>query len=169
MKKIIVATAIMGVLSSASVFANDGTVNFTGEILESACQIAVSDVNVDLGKIAKTSLDGQVGKTSAATKFNIELTGCPAELTGAAVKFDGTAVAGNDAQLALAEGSTAAGVAIQIVDAKGEPVSLFTNSSDYTLTEGENALDFYASYVSTDATVTAGTANGVASFSVTYK
>lgn len=168
MKKIIVATAVMGLLSSASVFAADGVVNFKGEIIDNACKVALESQDVSLGKISTNSLNG-AGKISALTEFTIDLKECPADIQ-AAVRFEGTAATADKKSLALTdEDGVATGVGIRITDAKDQPIVLFTDSSEYDITEGDNKLAFTASYIATDAAVTAGPANGVAIFSITYR
>ncbi|MBF4211801.1 type 1 fimbrial protein, partial [Pseudomonas donghuensis] len=51
----------------------------------------------------------------------------------------------------------------------GTPIPLHTTSTDYTLAEGSNSLDFVARYVSTGTAVTTGTANGTSQFTINYK
>ncbi|PUW38311.1 ferrous iron transporter B, partial [Cronobacter sakazakii] len=73
--------------------------------------------------------------------------------------------------LALTGGTGAAsGVGIQLVDADGTPLNLYTASADYALETGTvtNNLEFGARYIQTGATVTAGVANGSSTFTVTY-
>ncbi|AHG20962.1 ferrous iron transporter B [Chania multitudinisentens RB-25] len=169
-KNIIVATLVAaGAMGSVSAFAADGQINFTGEIIDSACEVVnnvSSPLNVSMGKIAKTAFSGK-GSTAAATKFTLQLNNCPATLTGATVKFDGTTVAGDNSVLALTSGG-ATGVGIQLSDSSSV-LALNTASASYPLqSTGTNNLDFVARYVATAATVTAGAANAVASFTINY-
>lgn len=119
---------------SASAFAatnGEGQINFTGEIIDSACQVVnglSNPLNVELGKVSKTVFTG-AGSTSTLTKFNIELTNCPETVTSAAINFGGTPDVNNNTALAITPDTDAAtGVAIQLVDASGQPVSLYTPS-----------------------------------------
>ncbi|MCF7352513.1 fimbrial protein, partial [Escherichia coli] len=59
-----------------------------------------ADQNVNLGKVNKTAFAG-VGSTAAPTEFHIDLTGCPATYTKAAVRFDGTEASNSDGDLAI--------------------------------------------------------------------
>lgn len=161
---------------SASVFAatnGEGQINFTGEIIDSACQVVNdlgSPLNVALGKVSKTVFTG-AGSASTLTKFTISLTNCPQTVTSASINFGGTPDSDNNAALALTPGADAAtGVAIQLVDSTAQPISLFTPSKAYPLTSGTtvNALDFGARYIQTKAAVTAGPANSVSTFTVIY-
>lgn len=161
---------------SASTFAatnGEGQINFTGEIIDSACQVVnglSNPLNVELGKVSKTVFTG-AGSTSTLTKFNIELTNCPETVTSAAINFGGTPDVNNNTALAITPDTDAAtGVAIQLVDASGQPVSLYTPSKEYPLTSGTavNDLEFGARYIQTQAAITAGPANSVSTFTVIY-
>lgn len=176
MKKQLLATAIAlasvsGVISGAH--AADGTINFTGEVLDAACTVdvgATSALTVDLGKVQKSAFSGD-GSTAAATKFTLKLSACPESVTSATVKFDGTAFAGDNTVLALTSGTgVATGVGIQLMDATNTVVPLFTASSAYTLTtDAENDLDFYARYIQKGDTIAAGKADATASFTIDYQ
>ncbi|WP_411750951.1 fimbrial protein [Serratia sp. (in: enterobacteria)] len=174
MKKNFIAAAIAtaSILSAASAFAADGQVNFNGEIIDAACTVVNSVSNpldVTLGKVAKTAFTG-AGSTAAATKFTLQLKDCPETVTSATVKFDGTSVTGDNSVLALTtETGVATGVGIQLSDASNAVLPLYTASTAYPLVStGVNNLDFVARYIATSATVTAGPANSVASFTVNY-
>lgn len=170
-KNLIVATlTAAAALCSASSFAQDGTVNFTGEIIDSACTVDIGSNNtmvVDLGKVAKTAFTG-VGSTASATKFTLVLKDCPATVSSAKVKFDGTGYANDNTVLALTPGATTAtGVAIQLSDA-ANVLPLATSSASYPLSStGVNNLDFFARYIA-KGTVVAGLANSTANFTVNY-
>ncbi|MCQ4445725.1 fimbrial protein [Enterobacter cloacae] len=161
---------------SASAFAatnGEGQINFTGEIIDSACQVVnglSNPLNVQLGKVSKTVFTG-AGSTSTLTKFDIQLKDCPETVTSAAINFGGTPDANNNATLALTPDADAAtGVAIQLVDASEQPVSLYTPSQQYPLASGTtvNDLIFGARYIQTGAAITAGPANSVSTFTVIY-
>ncbi|MFP2514729.1 fimbrial protein [Buttiauxella agrestis] len=176
MKKNLIAVAVLAtsVFGVASAMAADGQVNFTGEIIDTPC-VAVNTpsnpLEVKLGKVGKTAFTG-AGSTAAATKFTLQLTDCPATVSTASVKFDGTSDAGNNSVLALTqESGVATGVGIQLSDDANTVVPLFTASKAYALQTGVgvmNDLDFVARYVATSDNVTAGTANSMASFTINY-
>ena len=149
---------------SASTFAatnGEGQINFTGEIIDSACQVVnglSNPLNVQLGKVSKTVFTG-AGSTSTLTKFDIQLKDCPETVTSAAINFGGTPDANNNATLALTPDVDAAtGVAIQLVDASEQPVSLYTPSQQYPLASGTTVNDLIlgARYIQTGAAITAG-------------
>lgn len=167
------AVAVTAALSMSQVFASAGTVNFTGEILDSACAVDVASQNqsVSLGAHNKTEFVSQ-GDRTAAKDFNIVLKDCPVSVTSAKVRFDGMPDASNANLLAI-DGSVAGaatGVAINLMTADMSDLPLHgENSYSYALSSTQdNTLSFYAQYKSTAASVTAGPANSVANFSVIY-
>ncbi|MDF3660558.1 fimbrial protein, partial [Enterobacter hormaechei] len=108
---------------------------------------------------------------STLTKFDIKLTNCPETVTSAAINFGGTPDADNNAALALTPDTDAAtGVAIQLMDASGQPVTLYTPSQQHLLAPGaeRNDVDLGARYIQTQAAITAGPANSVSTFTVIY-
>ncbi|CNG96668.1 putative mannose-resistant/Proteus-like fimbrial protein [Yersinia aldovae] len=172
MKNIITAL-VLGLGVSSMAHAADGTINFTGNIIEQACDITsgvAGTQTVNLGNIAKSNLSG-AGKTSGSTKFSIVLADCPVDFipTSVSVKFDGTSVAADTSLLALTAGQTATGVGVQILEADGNtPVPLRTASVQQTLVSGgTTTLDFVARYKAV-AVATAGTANASTTFVVDY-
>ena len=172
MKKTLLAmvmagTALVGMNNMAQ--AADGTVHFTGTITADACTIngGTPDQTVDLGTVSSSAMAG-VATKSTPTKFALKLTACPAALTSAAVKFDGTSDAVDSTLLKLDTGSTATGVGIEIGEADGTPLGLFTASKSVAITGGAAELDFIGRYKSTIAAPTAGTANGTSQFTLNY-
>lgn len=170
MKKMVFGTCFM--LLAGNALASDGTINFTGNITDQTCKVDTGSQNlpVSLGNVAQTALNGAKGMRATPTKFSISVSECPETVTGANVKFDGTAD-NNDQSLLALDGGTgiATGVGIQIADKNGAAIPLHSASSDYALVEGTNALDFVARYVSTGPAVTTGTANGTSEFTIIYK
>jgi len=173
-KKIIIAMlAASSALTMTHAFAAAGTVNFNGNILDSACDVDVASQNqvVVLGDYNKTEFSS-TGARTAAKKFNIILKNCPVSVTTAKVRFDGTPDVTNSSLLAIDSSITGAatGVAINLITADKAEIPLHdTNGVSYVLNSAtENVLDFYAQYISTASAVTAGPANAVANFSVVY-
>ncbi len=166
--------------SASAVHAADGTINFTGLIIDAGCDISVngSGTNggtVPMGTVSKSAFKG-VGSTvdgaASTTGFTIELNECPNTLTSSSVtfKYDGQNVKGDDKVLALAEGG-AKGVGIQLYDKDREVIQLAKSSAAYDITKGtgsKNTLPFYAKYIQTEDSVESGVANAVATFTVNY-
>ncbi len=160
-------------LSMTNVFAAAGTVNFNGNILDSACDVDVASQNqvVVLGDYNKTEFPA-AGARTAATQFNIILKNCPVTVNSAKVRFDGTPDLTNSSLLAVdtSLAGAATGVAINLMTADKAALPLHgSNGYTYALSStADNTLNFYAQYVSTASAVTAGPANSVANFSVVY-
>lgn len=181
-KKILVPLAVAGVLSQAA-WAADGTLHFTGDIVDAPCSIspASQHLSVPLGKVSRMAFDAStpgtaaVGrKASAIARFHIDLLGCGASAKGATVSFLGRADADDPTQLRLSdpgpEGAAAAsGVAVELGAADGTPIALGSPSGPYTLGLGDNSFQFQAVYVATRPTVTPGPAHATAQFTVVYK
>ncbi len=165
---------------SANVLASDGLVNYTGEIIENACTVTNNMNNplrVVIGFVARSAINRGKGTIAAPTRFSIELTDCPESLIGtnAHVKFDGTPAPEDNSVLALSEGpfGTATGVGIQLLEApssgnQSTVIPLHQASAAKTLQAGRNVFDFGAQYIALSDNVTAGPANGTASFTIVY-
>lgn len=175
-RNMVMAAAVSGITFAAS--AADGQINFTGTILDSACKIDTNTANqtVNLGKIPKSSFNA-AGAVAAATRFSIVLNNCPAAVTSASVKFDGTADSSDTNILALNSGQTAKGVGVAFYEEDGiTAIPLATQSKSITLdtSTGEdpansNKMTFVAKYKATQAAVVAGTANATSDFTITYQ
>lgn len=172
---------VMALASLSAAHAADGTINFTGEIIDAGCNAFVNGTgtntgNVDMGKVQRTAFKG-VGSTvdgaASTTGFTIELNDCPASVKNVTFKFDGQNVNGDDKVLALTAGTgVATGVGIQLYDKARSIIELAKASAPYAVantgTGTTNSLPFYAKYIQTAATVTTGPANSVATFTVNY-
>lgn len=178
----IAALAAAGVFAQGA-FAVEGTINFTGDIVDAPCSIAAGSqsLSVPMGKIARTVFDGATAGTATVgkkapvpAKFSIDMLGCGATAKGATVTFSGTADADDATNLRLsnsgqAGAASASGVAIELGDSAGTKIALGSASSQYALSAGDNSLKFQAVYVATKAAVTTGPANATAQFTVNYK
>lgn len=175
-KKLITLTflAVSGISSTA--FADDGKIDFTGNIIEAGCTVdstLTAPQTVKLGDVAKTAFNG-AGTSAANTRFTLALTNCPDALKSkpVVVKYDGTPDAINSDYLQLTDSGTAGvaqGVAIQLLNASGTALPLATSSEAKNISAtGDAKLIFSARYIATDDTVTAGTANGTVNFTLAY-
>ncbi|WP_398498013.1 fimbrial protein [Variovorax sp.] len=178
----IAVIAAVGAMSQAAL-AQDGQVNFVGEITDSVCSIAPESMNltVPLGKVSKNAFP-TVGTGSSLAKFTLNLRDCPVTANKAKVTFSGTADKINAELLAieLSNGTgnpTAKGVGIEISDWEAVKIPLGQASRDYLIAQGSNDLQFRARYISTlpltpaaanGPALTPGTANGSAQFTVAY-
>lgn len=148
-----------------------GQVIFNGSITDSSCNVDSGSTGqtVDLGKWASTYFTS-TGSETTKTPFHIKVKDCPASVKTVAVLFDGTREQTNTSLLAINSG-----VAIKLYEQdQTTAVSLGKTTAKQAVTPGSSGstgsadLEFYADYVSTGATVTAGDANGTANFNMIY-
>lgn len=125
-----------------------------------------------IGKWASNDFTG-TGFETTKTPFHIKVKDCPASVTTVAVLFDGARNQSDNSLLAINGG--ASGVAIKLYEHDwSTAVSLGKTSAKQTVTPGTSGgtgsadLEFYADYISTAATVTAGKADGTANFNMIY-
>ncbi|WP_312817163.1 fimbrial protein [Atlantibacter subterraneus] len=181
-----VAAALAGVLVSGAAFSagnnmttnpgasagtqsTGGTVEFTGEIVDSSCNItpATKNQTIDLGKWSKSYFTA-AGTETTKTPFSISVDSCPNSVKRVAVLFDGQKDA-TDPTLLAVTGGGASGVGIKIYDGvSNNAVSMGTISASVPVVSDSATVSFFADYTSTAATVTTGTANGVTNFLMVY-
>ncbi|EPJ3207603.1 long polar fimbrial major subunit LpfA [Citrobacter freundii] len=173
MKKAIFA--ISALVVSASAFAadsGDGTVKFTGEIVDAPCVVSTDSQNqeVVLGQVKKTVFTA-VGDKSVSKPFQIKLEDCDISTkTKVNVSFSGVADADDSTLVSVnTEAGAATGVGIGIYDNSNTAVAMNTGKSTTTLTEGQTVLYYTANYVATNATVTTGYGNAEVDFNLTYE
>jgi len=174
MKKNLLAVAVLTASAfTASAFAADGALNITGTITDQSCTVDPDSQNkqVALGKIAKDAFPN-AGATAGAKAFNLVLKNCPDTVTGATVRFDGTQVQGQSGLLKLTGAGTpgvAGGIGVQLLDDGSNVINIGNDSRVYTLAENkDNVLGFVARYFAYD-TVSVGSANATASFTIDYQ
>ncbi|MGP2446641.1 fimbrial protein [Pantoea ananatis] len=167
----IIVTTLISALNANFATAYDGTINFTGSVTDTACTVDAASANqtVNLGNISSSSF-GSAGSTAAATRFTIDLTGCPAAAKSASVRFDGTVAKGNSSILSLSSGQTATNLGVGIYQQDSStliPIGSSTPSIPLT-SSGTNSLTYIAKYYAISTPVAAGTANATATFTIAY-
>ncbi|MFW0699754.1 fimbrial protein [Pantoea sp. R13S299] len=162
----------------------DETFQFTNiktgiTVKDQTCSVA-GDVNqnVPLGSYTTNPTSGLgagIGQTSALTAFNIQLN-CEALLSGTfdvMMQFDGDAPSGlsDVGVVALNTTSTASGVGVQILNENQQPIALATpfNIATYPLSSALITVPLYARYYQTAAKINPGTANAVATYTLSYQ
>ncbi|WP_095124626.1 fimbrial protein [Pseudomonas sp. Irchel s3a12] len=139
-----------------------------GSFTTTTCSIGSTSLNVAMGEVKRSTFSG-VGSTSGAKEFSIPIN-CngitPLKITWNAAA-DSSGVKG-----VMALGSTmgnldAKGVGIQLLS-RGAPVTLGAATAVGDSTSGNNNIVMEARYYQTQSTVTAGKANGTATFTLTY-
>ncbi|MFJ5159177.1 fimbrial protein [Pantoea sp. NPDC088449] len=169
MKKSLILAVLAGSALVSTAHAASGTLNFTGTVSADACTVSptTKSQNIDLGRVA-TSDFSAIGATSGSRQISIDLTACPAAITAAAVNFTGPTHADNRKLLALSGASTAKNLGIALFEDDGVtliPIGSTSKSQNLTTTA---TLTYFAKYQSTAATVTDGTAEAAADFTIVY-
>jgi len=145
---------------------------------ETCSTLGMNNQTVGLGSwsLDKNGLGSGPGATSAATAFSLTLN-CEALLSGAfdvMMQFNGTAVSGLEDKgvLALTAASNAAtNVGIQLLNREKQPVALNTPFSvaAYPLSSSIIKVPFYARYYQTGQKITAGKADGLVTYTISYQ
>ncbi|SFU68053.1 fimbrial protein [Xenorhabdus koppenhoeferi] len=172
--KLIISSVFVSSVFISAAHAIDGQIKFTGKITATACKIDSDSANqtVNMGTISSSSFNGAYS-TSAPTRFSIKLTDCPTDYHHAQVKFDGKTDRVGNRFLALDnnKGNAAKGVALALYeDDSNTLINIAENSRPHPL-DGKkiNNLNFIAKYIATtNNTVTAGTGDAVAHFTIIY-
>ena len=170
-----VATGIL----SLSVFASDGTVNFTGEVVNNTCAVtnggAGKTTQVSLDKINASSL-ADVGSTGGFKPFTISVTGCNKELAGLVkVGFESVG-AGVEAAVGRIKNTNAGGaknVELQLRNLDNTVIKIGDNSTVNGVTFAAGTapksadMTYYVGYYATGA-ATPGQVNGSVTYSIIY-
>jgi major type 1 subunit fimbrin (pilin) len=187
MKKLILSAALiagLGALAAQSAMAADGTITFNGNITAVTCSVHggspgsnSGNFTVTLPNVASSAFQA-AGSVAGATLYNIYVggageTGC-ADDTKVSVHYEPTSpnIDPTTGHLNLATGTgVATGVQLQLLNAGDRSVINLANAPNSTpisIANNTATLPFYAQYVSTAASVTAGTANSSVLYSVQY-
>jgi len=148
-------------------------------VTDETCTVAGNaNQEVPLGSysVSKSSgLGSGIGQTSSAIPFSIQLN-CEALLSGTfdvMMQFDGDTVSGlsDSGVVALNSTSTASGVGVQILNGNQQPIALATPFAvaSYPLSSALVTVPLYARYYQTASTVSPGTANAVATYTISYQ
>lgn len=153
-----------------------GNIHFEGELVQIACAISVqsNSQTVAMGQY-HTTLFSNVGDTTPPVPFTLTVNDCDRSVaTQASVAFAGKADNVDPTLLALtagASGTSATGIAIEILDSNSETLKPdgATYSVAQNLASGSNTLQFAARYKATAAEVTPGSANADTMFIMKYE
>lgn len=146
-------------------------IRLTGMVVALGCTVDPNDVNkpVQLGEWATRHLK-KTGQTTSPVPFTILLTGCTA--SGVTTRFTGAKDTLNPELLSLKsdDKSYAFGIAVQIMDSKGQRIPMGSNAPRGVVDErGNVTLSFLANYVVTgNDSVKPGTADADTEFTLSY-
>lgn len=163
---------LLMVLLVAAVHAHDGTVNISGTIQDNTCELAPDSQNktVDMGTVVGSQFS-RVGDFSPSKNFTLHLQNCGPAASEATVTFSGTADKQNPDLFAIETGvDSASGLALGIYDSDGKRIAPGNTSAGVVLKPGQAsvALDFSARYVAVMESVTAGSADVMVTFIISY-
>lgn len=158
----------------------NGSINIVPKV--PTCNVLTPKVDVDLGKATIGELKG-IGATSSPKSFEVRLQcsgGNPGTSTKTFMTLTDSANSANRSDtLSLASGSQAKGFGIQIL--RGSDDTLVSYGPDSAAADNPNqwkvgsfgnvnvTIPFKARYVRTSSTVVPGTANGAATFTMSYQ
>ncbi len=172
MKKVVFALSALAVVSTSAFAAEsgDGTIKFTGEIVDAPCVVSTDSQNqeVVLGQVKKNIFKA-IGDKSSSKHFKLEDCDITSN-TKVNVSFNGVGDT-DDATLVSVntEAGAATGVGIGIYDNANKLVEMNTGKSTTTLAAGQTVLYYTANYVATKDTVTTGYGNAEVDFNLSYE
>ncbi|WP_421105892.1 fimbrial protein [Serratia marcescens] len=170
-KIMMAAVMAFGMSSVAAHAANQGqgTVNFSGSIIDAPCSISPESVDqtVELGQVSNALL--KKGGKSTPKAFTINLEHCELEKGKNNVSVTFSGVESTDGMLSIS--GEASGASVAIADAGGKLIKLGEASPLVGVNEGNTALRFTA-YLQGDgasAAVVPGDFTAVADFTLAYQ
>ena len=170
MKTMVFASLLISTSALADT-ASDGTVHITGTILQNACTVKTSSIDVTL-KDQFASVFTAAGQTQSNEAFTIDLENCDSSIyENIQTRFEGTQDPYDTS--VLANTGDATGVGVQILDSANTALALNDESAwstKSTLTTGQTeiSMPFSAQFISTSDTVTAGSVDATATFYLQY-
>lgn len=183
-KKTLLATAtsaaLLGPLAAfAAGDTGQGSITFTGSVLEAPCSIAATDANmaVELGQVSNKVLSG-TGKHGASVPIEIHLIGCnfgtptagATNPAGSKIEILFPGQTGTTGMIPNTMGS-AQNVAIQLLAANGtSPVNFDVAGAGTQMSKGDNLLSFFARIANDGAAqAVAGTVKSKVTYMLDYK
>ena len=136
------------------------------------CRVSTPSLAMRLGEVSIRQFDG-IGSVAGSTTETISLEcsgGTGAALDVSVTLTDQSNPSNRSDRLSLAAGSTATGVALQLLHASqllsyGEPNQWLAGSTD----NGVFQIPLTARYIQTETLIRPGTANGLATFTMSYR
>lgn len=182
MQKIQFILGILAAASSSATLAYDGTINFTGKVVDQTCSVTTTTgtapLAVTLPTVSTKSLDS-TGKVAGLTPFTISLSGCnTAAATGAqSVKAYFEPNANTDyttGNLTNTTSSGASNVQIQLLNADGVKViklgqaAAAQNVDTVAINDANVTLRYNAQYYATGV-ATAGDVTSTVNYTIAYQ
>jgi major type 1 subunit fimbrin (pilin) len=193
MKKILLTAALLtafGVAvvapqaASAATNSSGGTITITGNVVTSTCNVAINggsaSPTITLPTVDVNAFGGAAGVAAAWSPVNIVLTGCPASISGLTNNtvvpyFFGTNVDTADNYL---KNTVTGGSNVEVALSNSESLSgLLTlsgslnnqNTTAKALSTSAITFSYYAGYVSTATTTSAGSVSTTVQYDIAYQ
>ncbi|NBM55020.1 fimbrial protein [Proteus sp. G2669] len=168
-------TSLLGL--SASTFAADGTINFTGKFVDTTCNVQFENGNntaaVDLGSYSVTAL-AATNDLTTTKPIKISLSDCPAKNNAVNIEFTSNNT-NADGHTYIVTGSneiskTDIGVALFTDNAQTSQIIPASTQIPVTLTETKGDTTVYASFkrIKSSGTLTADEVSSTATFNINY-
>lgn len=190
MKKTQICLSILSLCTASAAFAVDGTVTFSGLLVDSTCTSTVSgggapgtaaDATVTLPTLNISALN-EINKTGGLTAFAINLDGGTSGSDGCVISSPTSKTATPyfepeiskiNAAGRVKNTGAATNVDIQILDQSQTAINLSNDSTTQltavgTVNNNKHTYNYFARYFATGAT-TAGPVTGTVSYSIIYK
>lgn len=170
-KKELLALASVGVMLSASVFADPVTINITGKVTSAACTVNNSGTySVIMPDVVASTLT-PANSFGTWKTFDVTLSNCPAGTSTVKATFDGTAD-GNDGNKYANNTGTgyATNVAVQVQNRSGTIADKGKNSTMSVAVDGSRnaTFDLQSRPYSTPGNATVGNISTVVLMNFTY-
>ncbi|HID9192013.1 TPA: fimbrial protein [Serratia marcescens] len=159
---------------SPPLYAADGSINVTGLVTESACNITSSkNMTIEMGEVNR-SMFSSIGDGSPERTFDLEIECGSSSLVG--VRLEGKASDANPDVFALDEVSGAKGIGLKLITringdervAKPNGRPIFYYKIPWTQQHNKQWARFYAQYVSVSDNISGGSGNTMLQVSLDY-
>ncbi|MEG3133621.1 fimbrial protein [Rouxiella sp. T17] len=162
----VISAALLATCWGAQAAYDTANLTITATVVANTCTLKTTKVTADLKRISARDLTG-AGIEKGNTPFSLELTNCSAGTTGVTIEATGKKIS-NSPELFESTGS-ATGVGIKIMGGDHK-VNLAKEDAKYDVKgKSTNAqLNFTASLVQANATVTPGSVDSSISLAVSY-
>lgn len=175
-KLVLLSTATSLLVLSASTFAADGTINFTGKFIDTTCNIQFDSGNttaeINLGTYNVNTL-AAVGDLTSSKPIEIALSGCPVKDKTVNIEFtsNNTNADGHTYIVTGNPTSTAnVGVALFKDEAQTTQIIPASTSVPVVLTDDAGKATLYASFkrIAANGTLVADSVTSTATFNINY-
>lgn len=178
MKKSVLLSLTLGMFTTVTTYAADGTINITGKILDNTCKISTETVSVTLPTISQQTLQ-TAGSTAGRTPFQISLSQCKSAGNIATYFEPGPTVDYLTGRLNNTSTDNAAtNVQVQLLGSNNQVISVTatdktsaqTNSQWVSVEQGgQTDLNYYAEYFTKSGGVTSGNVSTSVQYTIIYQ